>query len=259
MKNKILSFFKRLKQTEDRSEEKEEIIVEEFLESTSIKVSEIMMPRADLVAIAAETKKDEITKIFIDKGFLRLLVYSKDLDDIIGFIDLRDFFPIVARGENLTMNKILKKTLYTTRSTKALDLLSKLQKAELEIAIVLDEYGGIEGLVTIEKLAEKLLTPLSSEEENDNNNITKINDTSYILDGRTAIQKVQELFNDLDFLSEEEGEYETISGFVLSYLDRVPSQGEKFTHPKGLEVSILDANTRLVKTVKITRIENAAN
>ena len=104
MLNNIVSFFK--KQKDDKLEEKEEIIVEEFLETTSIKVSEIMIPRADLLAIAADAKKDEITETFIEKGFLRLMVYGKDLDDIIGFIDLRDFFPLVVKKENFNINKI---------------------------------------------------------------------------------------------------------------------------------------------------------
>jgi CBS domain containing-hemolysin-like protein len=256
MKNKILhlikAIFSRSKEENKETEEKEETLVENFIEN--IKVSEIMIPRADLVAVALDSTKEDITKLFLETGFLRLLVYGKDLDDIIGFLDLRVFFPFFVKKEILNINKIIQKPLYTTRSTKALQLFDRLEREEADLAIVLDEYGGIEGMVIIEKLMEKLITPLQKDEEEESNSITKITDNSYILDGRTPIQKVQELFTDLDFLSEEEGEYETISGFVLSYLDKVPTQGEKFTHPKGLEVSIMDANTRLVKTVKITRL-----
>ena len=256
MKNKILNLIKaifaRRKEENKEAEEKEEALVENFIEN--IKVSEIMIPRADLVAVALDSSKEDITKLFLETGFLRLLVYGKDLDDIIGFLDLRVFFPLFVKEETVNINKIIQKPLYTTRSTKALQLFDRLEKEESDLAIVLDEYGGIEGMVIIEKLMEKLITPLQKDEEEESNRITKISDSSYILDGRTPIQKVQELFTDLDFLSEEEGEYETISGFVLSYLDKVPTQGEKFTHPKGLEVSIMDANTRLVKTVKITRL-----
>jgi CBS domain containing-hemolysin-like protein len=135
-----------------------------------------------------------------------------------------------------------------------------MKEEDVEVAIILDEYGGIEGVISIERLVEKMLGTMPNvldEETQTELIIEHLSDNSYILDARTSIQKVEEIFEDVEFLSEEEGEYETIGGFILSYLDRVPSKGEKFTHSGGLEVEIVDASSRIIKTIKITRVKNS--
>ncbi len=233
--------------------------LEQLAELHEMKVSEIMIPRADLLAISINSSFSEIKKKFIETKFWRIVFYNKDLDDIVGFINLKDFFQFIdAQDNNFAIDKIIKKTIYAARSTKCLALLSKMKQGGFEVSVVLDEYGGIEGIITIEKLLGNMVISMQDFVEEESQSgllIEKINDNIYILDARTSIQKVEELFADAGFLSEEEGEYETIGGFILSYLDMVPSKGEKFEHVGGLQVEIIDSTNRAIKKVKITRVE----
>lgn len=235
--------------------------VEGLTEAREMKVAEIMIPRADVVAISASSSLKEIKDKFIETGFLRLIVYGKDLDDVIGFIHLKDLFAYVSSNEaEFSAHKMTRKTIYAARSTRCFTLLSKMKQECVEIAVILDEYGGIEGVISIERLTEQILTTIQnndSEEVQSGLAIQQIHDNVYILDARTSIQKVEELFQNVEFLSEEEGEYETIGGFILSYLDRVPAKGERFTHIGGLEVEIIESTNRTIKVVKITKVKSS--
>lgn len=233
--------------------------LEQLIDMRDMKVAEIMIPRADLIAISVNSTLEEIKAKFIETKFLRLILYGKDLDDIVGFINLRDFFIFIAdNNKDFSVETIMKKTIYAARSTKCFALLDKMKQGDFEIAVILDEYGGIEGIISIEKLLESMVTKTEESDEEESQSgllIQKIHDNIYILDARTSIQKVEELFDDAGFLSEEEGEYETIGGFILSYLDKVPAKGEKFEHVGGLQVEIVDSTNRAIKKVKITRVE----
>lgn len=233
--------------------------LEQLLEARDMKVAEVMIPRADLVAISGSSTLDEIKNKFIETGFMRLILYGKDLDDIIGFIDLKDLFKAISKGDT-PVNSLIKKTIYAAKSTKCFSLFEKMKQENVEITVILDEYGGIEGIISIERLMEEIMSTIQNsddDEDKDGLAIEQVSDSVYIIDARTSIQKVEELFNDVGFLSEEEGEYETIGGFILSYLDKIPSKGEKFNHVGGLEVEIIESTNRVIKKVKITRVNNS--
>lgn len=265
-KKGFFSFFRKLmkhKQSEadqnhDMSERSLAEDLEQLLEARDMKVAEIMIPRADLVAISGSLSLEEIKNKFIETGFLRLIIYGKDLDDILGFVHLKDFFKETSK-ESQSLDHILRKTIYGAKSTKCFSLFEKMKQEDIDIAVILDEYGGIEGVISIERLMEQIMNTIQNshdEEDNDRLLIKQINNNTYIMDARTSIQKVEELFQDVECLSEEEGEYETIGGFILSYLDRVPSKGEVFSNVGGLEIEIVESTSRAINKVKITRINN---
>ena len=265
-KTTFLSFFKKLmtkKQSEheQNNEIRNNSLAEDFeqlLQARDMKVGEIMIPRADLVAISNSLSLDEIKYKFAETGFLRLIIYGKDLDDTLGFIHLKDLFKAMAVGQT-GLDTIVKKTIYAAKSTKCFNLFEKMKQEDIDIAVILDEYGGIEGVISIERLMEQIINTVRNShdyEDHDKPSIQKIKDNIYIVDARTAIQKVEELFEDVEYLSEEEGEYETIGGFILSYLDRVPTKGEILSHIDGLEIEILESTSRAIKKVKITQINN---
>lgn len=267
-KKNWLSFFRKLiRQTQAEANENHDTCqhniaedLEQLLEARDMKVVEIMIPRADLVAMSASSSLEEIKNKFISTKFLRLIIYGKDLDDIIGFIHLKDLFKAITQ-EGISLNQLIRKTIYAAKSTKCFGLFEKMKHEDVDIAIILDEYGGIEGMISIERLMEEVMSTIQNshnEEDKGGLLIQQINDNMYILDARTSIQKVEELFNDVEFLSEEEGEYETIGGFILSYLDRVPSKGEKFNHVGGLEIEIIESTNRVIKKIKIIRVNNSA-
>lgn len=240
--------------------EAEDEMIEHFLEARDMKAAEIMVPRADVVAVSIDSNLEILKEKFLSTGFLRLLVYRKDLDDIVGFIHLRDVFAqICSNDKNFKIDNIITKTIYTARSTRCFALFEKMKEEDVEVAVILDEYGGIEGVISIERLVEKMLGTMPNvldEETQALPAVRILSENSCVVDARTPIQQLEEIFDDVEFLSEEEGEYETIGGFILSYLDKVPAKGEKFTHEGGLEVEIVDATSRAVKTVKVTRVKN---
>jgi magnesium and cobalt transporter len=264
LKKKLNSLF-HIKQHQEQNNlssgcDAEDEMIEHFLEARDMKAAEIMVPRADVVAVTIDSNLDVLKEKFLSTGFLRLLVYRKDLDDIVGFIHLKDVFAqICSNDKNFKIDNIITKTIYTARSTRCFTLFEKMKEEDVEVAVILDEYGGIEGVISIERLVEKMLGTMPNvldEETQALPAVRMLSENSCVVDARTPIQKLEEMFDDVEFLSEEEGEYETIGGFILSYLDRVPVKGEKFTHEGGLEVEIVDATSRTVKTVKVTRVKN---
>lgn len=277
----------------------EQQIVDHLVEFRNLKVAEVMIPRTEIYAAHTSISSNELKKKFIQYKLTRMPIYKNNLDDLVGFIHVKDFLLYAANNDkemkkntksinkncadkNCTdgnnanenknksqniksndeyenhyfeINKIIRQLIYVPRFTKCIDLLMKMRTEGTHLAVVLDEYGGTEGLVTIAHLVEEVVGNINDEHDyNIEKNIAvrKINDKSYIVDARTSIQDIEERLGKLDFLSEEEGEYETLGGFILSYLGRIPTKGEKFKHPAGIHIEILEANQRKIKSLKVT-------
>ncbi len=237
----------------------EDVLTTQLLDAREMKAAEIMIPRADIVAIDADISLEKLKEKFVLTGFIRLIVYKKDLDEIMGFVHLRDFFAYLYNNQqpynHFSVMSILSKAIYAARSTRCFSLFCKMKDEGAGMSVILDEYGGIEGIVSIERLVEKMFGIVPTRKETEQQiqpSIQKISRSSYIIDARTSIQEIEEILGNATFLSEEEGAYETIGGFVLSYLDRIPTTSEKFLHPSGLEIEIIEATARVIKTIKIT-------
>ncbi len=232
----------------------EKNIIKNLLSFRELKVSEVMIPRTDTIAIPRESSFEEIKELFIKNGYTRMPVYGRDLDDVVGFIHIKDFTPYIDGTKSFDLSKVMRKIIYAPRSTKCLHLLSEMRNTRTHVAVILDEYGGTEGMVVIENLIEKIVGDIRDEHDKDSKIfITKIGEEKYIVDARASIQDVEEILN--FSLSQEDGEYETFGGFILSYLDRIPNKGEKFLHPMGLEVEITDADPRKIKSTKIVLLD----
>ena len=230
-------------------------IVESLGELRDIRVSEIMIPRTDVIAISIKTTMQELYTKFITTKLTRIPVYKKNLDDIVGFVHIQDFLLFVGdKNKTFDINHALRTLIYTPRSTKCIDLLTKMRLEGTHLAVVLDEYGGTEGLITISCLLGSIVGEINDEHERRENNffdIEEIAENSYILDAKTPIQDLEKKFGEIEFLSEEEGEYETMGGFILAYLGYIPEKGEKFRHPAGVEIEILEANHRRIGKIKL--------
>lgn len=232
----------------------EKDIIENLLSFRELKVSEVMIPRTDLVGIESTANFEQIKGQFVRTGYTRMPVYRENLDDIIGFLHIKDFIHYMDGSKVFKIADAIRRIIYSPRSTKCIDLLSNMRNSTTHIAVVLDEYGGTEGMVVIENLIEKIVGDIRDEHDKATQIFTnKIGDNHYAIDARASIQDVEEVLN--CSLSQEDGEYETFGGFILSYLDRVPLKGEKIKHPMGIEIEIIDAEPRKIKSTKVMVVE----
>jgi CBS domain containing-hemolysin-like protein len=255
-----------------------------IIEFSSLRVDDVMVPRVDIVAIdEADTMQDLLEK-FIDANHSRVPVYRETLDGVTGMIHVKDFLRwLVARGakkrrttkteknekaEQATLAGLSiaaatlatpvkqaglnREVLFVPPSMPATDLLVRMQASHTHLAIVIDEYGGTEGLVSIEDLVEVIVGDISDEHDTDENlEIKPVEDKIYAADGRIDLAELEALLA-VDLLPEdEEEEADTLAGLIFKIAGRVPTRGEIIRHTSGLEFEILDSDPRRVKRVRI--------
>jgi putative hemolysin len=212
-----------------------------------------MTPRTDLIAINIKEGLEGVLKTISDAGHSRIPVYENNIDNIIGLVYAKDLLSEI--GKDISGFKLLDKMrdAYFVPETKPLrDLLHEFQNQKLHIAVVLDEYGGTAGIVTIEDILEELVGEIVDEyEETPQQEFKRIDETTVDIDARMHIDDLNEEF---DIALPEEEDYDTVGGFVFSHLGYIPKTGETFEH-KGLEIAITAAETRKIIRIKIQKIQ----
>lgn len=222
------------------------------------KVSGIMTPRADLIAINHDADLEEIKKIVTSKGHTRIPVFRENLDEIIGFIHSKDLSKFLCdEDDDFVMSKIMRKILFVPGSMKILDLLLRMRMARTHAAIVLDEFGGVDGFVTIENVVEEIVGDIEDEHDLPSDNaffrIKKINNSTFQFGGRVEIPKAEGILQ--TEISREENSFQTVAGLVMALFKRVPEKGEEME--KGvLKFKIIDSDSRSVRLVEITKSES---
>ena len=228
-------------------------MIENILEFTHSLVREIMIPRTDIVAVSTEAEIDEIISEVIASGHSRIPVYRDTIDNIIGILNVKDVLKFWSK--QITKEDILAclNTPYYIPETKNTHLLFyELKENKKHMAIIIDEYGGTAGLVTLEDMLEEIVGEIHDEHEMDtaNDGIIQSADGSLIFDGRMEIEKIEEHLN----IDLKKGRYETLGGLILDSIKRIPLSGEKF-QIEGLEITIEHADERSIKKVKIKKIK----
>lgn len=219
-----------------------------FADST---VGDIIIPRSDICAVSIEDSLDDICKAINTKSHTRVLVYKGDLDTIVGFLHIKDVFKIISEKKQFNIQDILRTHVITTNSTRLIDILATMKKCRVHIAIVADEYGGTDGMITIEDVTEKLLGPINDEHDSQDENHKVSKDGSIIVNSRTKIEDLHRLI-DLDLELSEEEDYDTVGGLIMAKIGHMPKVGEKITIANKAAFEIVEATARQVKKVKIT-------
>jgi CBS domain containing-hemolysin-like protein len=241
------------------------------------RVADVMVPRADVIAVSSEATLGDLLALFRTAGHSRLPVYGESLDDPRGMIHIRDFLDFIAarakpgrklRGEaeappgpslgaidlsmTLAQAKILRPVLYVPPSMPAVDLLVRMQATRTHIALVIDEYGGTDGLISIEDLVEIVVGDIEDEhDEEETPGIARTADGSFIADARTSLEDATRELG-VDLLAGEVAEdVDTLGGLIATLAGRVPARGEVIAHPLGLEFTVLDADPRRIKRLRI--------
>lgn len=231
------------------TEEKE--MLQNFVDFKDLKAYEVMVPRTFIVGISENATFEELKEKFNQEEHTRLPIFKENLDEIIGFVHMKDFISFIGKEKEFKISKVIRELIYAPRSMKLIDLLSKMRQARIHIAIVLDEYGGTEGLVTIEDLVEEIIGDIKDEhDDSEDPELVKVEGNTITIDGKARIEEIEEKFGVV--LSEDEDDFETFGGFVLAYLGKIPAIGERFEHPSGLKIEIIDADKRKIKKAKVT-------
>ena len=211
-----------------------------------------MIPRIDIVSVAMSDDFNEIVKQLIKTNHSRVPVRNESLDDVVGILHIKDVLANLFSKEKKDIKSLLKKPIFVSPSISLLDLLYEMRIKRRHLALVVDEYGGIDGLVTIEDLVEELVGDIEDEHDLSTEcRLEKMQDGSVILEARITIDLLEDLLSSIrkEDLNEE---IETLGGFIISIAGRVPVKGEVIKYsPSGLKFEILEADPRKVILVKL--------
>jgi hemolysin (HlyC) family protein len=230
----------------------ERVLISNVLKVHDRSAADVMVPRVDIIAFDIEQPFGELVKLLIEHGHSRVPVYRETLDDVIGFVHVKDVLAPVADRRPAKLASMLRKVLVVAPSLPVFDLLVQMRQARTHIAMVADEFGGIDGLVTIEDLIEEIVGDIEDEHDVDETP-THIErpDGSIIADARLPIETFEEHHGTRLRHNGDDGDVDTLGGLVFSLAGRVPRRGEVIPHPGGLEFEVLDADPRRIKRLRV--------
>lgn len=222
-------------------------LIRSVIEFDDLEVGDILVPRVNIVGVDVEAPLEDIKKIFDKEGYSRLPVYKGSIDTIIGTIHEKDFYKIYLSGKK-SLDDILQNAFYTTEHIKISKLLKQLQKNKIHIAVVLDEYGGTLGLVTLEDILEELVGEIYDEHDEVVNYFRALNSNTYLVDCNAPLSDMFEYFS----LDGEEDNFDTstVSGWVIEQLDEIPTAGKKFSY-LNLDIEVMKSTVKKVLQIKI--------
>ena len=236
----------------------ERMLLANILSLRDRSIEDVMVPRADIVAIESKASLDEAIQFMTREGHSRLPVYRDTLDDAIGMVHIRDILAWREEARTFQLGKILRRVLFVAPSMKVLELLLEMRVKRSHMALVVDEFGGVDGLVTIEDLVEEIVGEI--EDEHDRNpepGVVRRADGSFDADARSPIEVLEEEFGEV-LTDEEREEIDTMGGLVFAIAGRVPIRGELITHPSGVEFEVLDADPRRIRRLRVRAPEAVA-
>ncbi|MCX7382083.1 MAG: hemolysin family protein [Alphaproteobacteria bacterium] len=238
----------------------ERALIANVLRLRGTTADDVMLPRPDIIAIAVDATLDETVALFQHEGHSRLPVFGEELDDIVGMVHLKDVFAFVGRPAEFKLAAILRKPLLVSPQIPVLDLLLQMRQARMHLALVVDEYGGIDGLVTIEDLVEQIVGDISDEHDDvPAPQVIERGDGSLDLDARLPVEAFEARMGPVLEDDERAADIDTVGGLVFTLAGRVPARGEVIGHPSGIEFRILEADARRIRRVRVRRLPVAGS
>ncbi len=213
---------------------------------------DVMIPRADIVALKIDTKLNDVIDMMRAEGHSRYPVYREQLDDIVGMVHVKDVFAHAGSRETFSLSAILRRPLMVAPQIPVLDLLLQMRQARMHMALVVDEYGGIDGLITIEDLVETIVGDIADEHDDpDTPLIIERADGTADLDARLPVEDFEEKFGTMLTDEERSADIDTVGGLAFTLAGRVPARGEVLSHPSGFEFRVLDADARRIRRLRV--------
>jgi magnesium and cobalt transporter len=216
---------------------------------------DIMVPRADIIAVPVDIELAALVRALVSQGHSRLPVFRETLDDVVGMVHIKDVLACVAGDRDYALSSIAREVLFVAPSMRVLDLLLQMRLSRVHMALVVDEFGGIDGLVTIEDVVEQIVGEI--EDEHDVAAAPKLiprPDGTLIADARTPIEEFEAKVGPVLTAEEREQDIDTLAGLVVSLTGRLPSRGELISHPSGLAFEVLDADPRRIKRLRVRNL-----
>ena len=233
----------------------ERLLIANVLRLRETTAADVMVPRADIVAMRSDVTLEQAIEQLREDGHSRLPVYREQLDDVVGMIHVKDVFAYVGRPEAFSVETIMRKPLLVAPQLPVLDLLAQMRQQRMHLALVIDEYGGIDGLVTIEDLVETITGDIADEHDDpDAPMVTERPDGSLDMDARMPVEEFEEKLGPVLGEDERDADIHTVGGLVFTLAGRVPAKGEVVSHPAGLEFRVLDADPRRIRRVRVRRV-----
>jgi len=256
VRDTLEELFEEREEAEIPIDEHERRLLGNVLHLRDLTAYDVMVPRADIVAIETKADLAELIEVVNAKGHSRYPVYRGTLDDVMGLVHIKDVLMLVASGKPFSLPRIVRKVLFVSPSIRVLDLLLEMRLKRTHMALVVDEYGGIDGLVTIEDLVEQITGEIEDEHDRDvEPDFIERPDGIIEADARMPLEEFEARVGPL--LDEEEREdIDTLGGLVFFLAGRVPSRGELIAHPSGLEFEVVDADPRRIKRLRVRNVPN---
>jgi len=257
MRESLEEVIEESERTEPELSQQERVMLANLLSFGELKVSDVMVPRAQIVAADEETPLAELMSLFREAKHSRLPVYRENLDEPTGLVHVKDVLTLlepdranVYRLIAATISNIRRPILFVPPSMRALDLLLKMQTSHTHLALVIDEYGGTDGLVSIEDIIEEIVGDIADEHDEEAPALKRDAD-GFIADARVELEDFKSETG-VDLATSEAGEdVESLGGLVASLVGRVPQRGEIIAHPSGYEFEVLEADPRRIKRLRI--------
>ncbi len=216
---------------------------------------DIMVPRADIVAADKEIALRDLVAELTKQGHSRMPIYRDTLDDIVGMVHIKDVLACLAGERPYDLAKLIREVLFVAPSMRAFDLLLQMRLSRVHMALVVDEFGGVDGLVTIEDVVEEIVGEIEDEHDAaERPRLVRRPDGTVVADARTTIEEFESQFGPLLTENEREQDIETLGGLVATLTGRVPSRGELVSHSSGIALEVLDADPRRAKRLRLRNL-----
>lgn len=238
-------------ENEGELQEHESQLIRSAIEFEDLDVKDIMIPRINVIAVEENSDMESVYDKFVQHGFSRMPVYAENIDAVVGIIHEKDFYALLHDGGK-DIKSIIQSSVCVSSSMKISTVLRMLQKAKVHMAIVVDEFGGTEGIVTLEDILEELVGEIYDEHDEIEILFKKVDDKTFIVSGD---ENVEDMYEKLDLSAPDDTESTTVSGYVTELMDKIPQTGEKLTL-KDIEIEVTKASAKHVQEVKVTLLEN---
>ena len=229
----------------------EKDMIRGIVELSDTTIKEVIVPRIDVVFISDEIDEEELYKILIESGHSRFPVYKETIDNVIGILYVKDLFSKIVVKEKIEMSDIIRKPYFVPESMKLDSLLKEFKHRRVHIAIAVDEYGGVSGIVCMEDIIEEIVGDIQDEFDNEDEDILLIGDGIYLCDARVNIEDFNEELN----MNISDDDFDTLGGFVFDLFGKIPVRFEKISYG-NVDFIIQNMNGHKINTVKVVKKEN---
>jgi len=255
-KEEILNFIAKddkNKETDELEDNNEKSLIKNILNLNNKSVEDIMVSRAEIVAVEKNQSIDKILLIFENKTHSRMPVYERNLDNTLGFFHIKDLIKSIS-DKDFLIDNIIREVLYVAPKSPILDLLKRMRSSRIHMGLVVDEFGGVDGLVTIEDLVEEIVGEIEDEHDTEDDEIfTKIDEKTIVVKAAYRIEELEKHFG-IDIALNSEQEIDTVGGMLSFIANKVPKNNQSFTFNKELQFKVVKASDRRIITLEIKKI-----